>query len=128
MAQQIVKRGSKLFVMVEVAEWRRLERLARKAEAWADTVVLPEFPPADEHGNRPAVEYARVSIARKIIAGRTAAGLTQTELARRAGVRQETICRLESGKQSPTVRTVDKIDRVLQAALKRIEVSNKKGK
>jgi transcriptional regulator with XRE-family HTH domain len=64
------------------------------------------------------VAHARVSIARKIIAARTAAGLTQAELAKRAGIRQETICRLESGKHSPTVRTVDKIDRALNRAAK----------
>ena len=60
-----------------------------------------------------------MSIARSIVQERRAAGLTQEELARLAGVRQETICRLESGKHSPTVRTVAKIDRVLQAALKK---------
>ena len=80
---------------------------------------LPTFPPADEEGRRPALAFARVSIARSIIQERRAAGLTQEELARLAGVRQETICRLESGKHSPTVRTVAKIDRVLQAAVKK---------
>lgn len=89
---------------------------------------LPEYPAADAEGNRPAAEYARVSIARKIIRDRAAAGLTQQELARRAGVRQETISRLESGKHSPTVRTVDKIDRVLQAVLRKNRETNKKGK
>jgi len=46
------------------------------------------FPPADALGNRPAVAFARVSIARSIIAERKAAGLSQQELARRAGVRR----------------------------------------
>ncbi|MCE9553116.1 MAG: helix-turn-helix domain-containing protein [Planctomycetes bacterium] len=54
-----------------------------------------------------------------MIRQRKAAGLTQEELARRAGVRQETICRLESGKHSPTVRTVQRIERALARAAKR---------
>jgi len=60
-----------------------------------------------------------VSIARSLAQDRQAAGLSQQELARLAGVRQETISRIESGKHSPTVRTVEKIDRILQAALKK---------
>jgi ribosome-binding protein aMBF1 (putative translation factor) len=80
---------------------------------------LPDWPPADAEGNRPAVDFARVSIARSLAQDRQAAGLSQQELARLAGVRQETISRIESGKHSPTVRTVEKIDRILQAALKK---------
>ncbi len=118
MAEQVVTRNGKRFVIVEEREWRRLRRLAAKAEAPGET-LLPEYPPADAQGNRPAVAYARVSIARKIIEARRAAGLSQEELARRAGVRQETISRIESGKHSPTIRTVEKIDRVLSRGAKR---------
>ncbi|MBL8822759.1 MAG: helix-turn-helix transcriptional regulator [Planctomycetia bacterium] len=53
-------------------------------------------------------------MARNIMQRRQAAGLTQEELAKLAGVRQETISRLESGKHSPTLRTLEKLDRVLQ--------------
>ena len=109
------------YVLVEPAELRRLERLAAQAES----AGLPEFPPANAAGDRPAIEFARVSIARDIIRERKAAGLSQEELARLAGVRQETISRLESGKHSPTIRTVDKIDRALKRAAKR---TNKKGR
>jgi transcriptional regulator with XRE-family HTH domain len=35
-------------------------------------------------------------------------------LAELAGLRQETLSRLESGKHSPTVRTVEKIDQALK--------------
>jgi len=127
MSQQIVKRNGKRFVLVEEAELRKLRRLAAKATA-REPDELPEYPAADADGNRPAVEFARVSIARQLVQDRQAAGLTQQELARRAGVRQETISRLESGKHSPTVRTVDKIDRVLQAVLRKNQETNKKGK
>ncbi|HVC98652.1 MAG TPA: helix-turn-helix transcriptional regulator [Pirellulales bacterium] len=118
MLRQVVMRKGKRFVLVEERELRRLERLAGKAQE-ADESPLPAWPPADEQGRRPALAFARVSIARSIMEERRAAGLTQEELARLAGVRQETICRLESGKHSPTVRTVAKIDKVLQAALRK---------
>jgi len=97
-------------VAIEEAEFRRLERLARRAE----NPSLPSFPPADAKGNVPAFEYMQVSIARDIIKERRALGLSQLQLAELAGLRQETLSRLESGKHSPTVRTVDKIDRVLK--------------
>ncbi|MGH7135828.1 MAG: helix-turn-helix transcriptional regulator [Pirellulales bacterium] len=112
MPRQTVERNGKRFVLVEAGELRRLERLARAAAA--DDGELPALPAADNDGNRPAVEYMRASIARSIIQERRELGLTQEELARLAGVRQETICRLESAKHSPVVRTVEKIDRALK--------------
>src|SRR5437016_3819078 len=75
---------------------------------------LPAFPEPNADGNYPAIEFARVSIARKIIERRRALGISQQKLAELAGVRQETISRLESGKHSPTIRTVDKIDEALK--------------
>ena len=99
MARQTAERNGKRFVLVEVGELRRLARLARMAAA--EETELPPFPPADEEGNRPAVAYARASIARSIIQERRQLGLSQEELARLPGVRQETISRLESAKHSP---------------------------
>jgi DNA-binding XRE family transcriptional regulator len=99
------------FVLVAEDELKRLERIAAQADT--ARAVPPPFPPADARGNRPAAEYIQVSIARSIHRQRTALGLSQQELARLAGVRQETISRLESGKHSPTVRTVERIERVL---------------
>jgi DNA-binding XRE family transcriptional regulator len=113
MRRPTIERNGKRFALIDPMELRRLEQLAAKAQDGE----LPAWPPADSEGNRPAVEFARVSIARKIIEQRRALGISQQELARLAGVRQETISRLESGKHSPTIRTVDKID----AALQRIE-------
>lgn len=77
---------------------------------------LPPLPKPDRDGNYPALEYVRASIARDIIRERKALGLTQEELAKLSGVRQETICRLETGLHSPTGRTVEKIDRALKRA------------
>lgn len=119
MLREVVKRGGRRFVLVEERELTRLQRLAAKAEAREFDVEPPAWPPADAQGRRPALAFARVSIARSIIEERRAAGLTQGELAKRTGLREETICRLESGKHSPTVRTVAKIERVLQAAQKK---------
>jgi DNA-binding XRE family transcriptional regulator len=77
---------------------------------------LPPLPQADERGLFPAVATARVIIARQIIRGRKLAGWTQAELAARVGVRQETISRIETGKHSPGVKTMAKIDRALKKA------------
>jgi DNA-binding XRE family transcriptional regulator len=114
-AQTFVLEG-KPYVVLPRAEYERLSTLAKAAE-------LPPLPEADREGNYPAVEYARASLARKLIRDRVAAGLTQRELAKMAGVRVETLCRIETGKHTPSVPTVDKIDR----ALKRCSRSRGKG-
>jgi len=103
------------FVVLERTEYERLRALERSA----GEAALPPWPPADADGNRPALEFVRASIARDIIKERTALGLTQQELAKLAGIRQETLCRLETGKHVPNVRTVDKIDQALQRAERR---------
>ncbi len=82
--------------------------------------VRPAFPSRDAEGNYPAADTLRVILARQIIQRREAACWTQAELAAHAGVRQETLSRIESGKNAPNVATVDKIDR----ALRRAELSN----
>jgi ribosome-binding protein aMBF1 (putative translation factor) len=74
---------------------------------------LPPLPPRDEEGCRPAAEFIAATIARRLVTGRRAAGLSQDQLAKLAGIRQETLSRLESGKHSPTVRTLEKIERAL---------------
>ena len=75
---------------------------------------LPELPEPDSQGRRPAVAAARAIMARQLITERQEAGLSQAELAKRAGLRQETISRIESGKVTPTVRTMEAIDKVLR--------------
>ena len=119
--QTVVIRG-KRFVMVEEAKLRRLEEVANRAEC-----QLPPLPPPDAKGNRPALDYIRTSIARDIIRERRALGLTQERLAELAGLRQETLSRLESGKHSPTVRTVEKIDQALKQYAKANRRRQKRG-
>jgi len=68
----------------------------------------------DAKGNYPALEYARASLARKIIRGRAEAGLSQRKLAELAGISFENLCRIETGKHTPSVATIDKIDQALR--------------
>jgi DNA-binding XRE family transcriptional regulator len=119
MIRQMVRVNGKRYALVEPGELRRLERLAAKGEEGA----LPVWPASDAEGNMPAVAFARVSIARSIIDERRTLGLSQQELARLSGLRQETISRLESGKHSPTIRTVDKIDQALKRAARQQSAS-----
>ena len=113
MIRETVMVRGKRCVAIEETELRRLERIARRAES-----PLPPLPPANVKGNRPALEYLQVSIARDIIKERQSLGLSQVQLAELAGVRQETLSRIESGKHSPTVRTVEKIDQALKRYVK----------
>jgi DNA-binding XRE family transcriptional regulator len=92
------------------------ERDFKRLAAQAGDGGWPELPKADAQGNYPAVEYARASLARKIIKARRTAGLSQVELARRAGIRPETLNRIEKGKTTPDVATIAKIDRALETA------------
>ena len=113
MTTQVIQIKGERFVVIPEREYQRLQR--------DQDQPLPADPPTDKQGNMPAVEFSRAALARKIIQERTALGLTQQELAKKAGIRQETLSRLESGKHSPTLRTVDKIDAALQTARRQIE-------
>jgi DNA-binding XRE family transcriptional regulator len=75
--------------------------------------VMPTLPRTAKDGSVPAVEYARADIAREVVRRRIAAGMTQQELAKRVGVRPETISRLEGGKHLPRIETMERIDRAL---------------
>ena len=54
----------------------------------------------DKNGRVPALEYARISLARDLIRDRKAVGLSQQKLAALAGIRQETLSRIETGKHT----------------------------
>jgi len=75
--------------------------------------VMPPLPKRAKDGSVPALEFARANVAREVIRRRIAAGWTQQELARRVGVRAETISRLEAAKHVPRIETMERIDRVL---------------
>jgi DNA-binding XRE family transcriptional regulator len=99
--------GKRMVVLGE----EEYQRLLQKADEWE-----PLLPEPNAEGNYPAVEFARASLARKIIRHRRRLGLTQVELARRAAIRPETLNRVEQGKHSPSVPTIEKIDWALKAA------------
>ena len=103
-----LRRNGRQMVLLEESEY---DRLLQKADEWEP--LLPEPLP---NGNYPAVEYLRASLARKIIRARRRAGLTQVELARRAGIRPETLNRIEKGKSTPDTSTVEKLVRALERA------------
>ena len=105
---QVLTVAGRRFVLLPESDYRRLQEAAASGE--------PALPPADAQGNYPAVATLRALLARDLLRERHTLGLTQAELARRAGIRAETLNRLEQGKHSPSVRTVDKIDRALRAA------------
>jgi len=109
MSMQTVHLDGKSYVIIDREEYERLTALAKTAN-------LPALPQPDAEGNYPAVKYARATIARGIIRDRVEAGLTQRELAKRAGVRPETLCRIETGRHTPSVATIEKIDRALKRA------------
>lgn len=121
MATQTMMVDGKPYVLLPRDEYDRLTTLAKAAE-------LPPLPKPDADGNYPAVEYARASLARKIIRDRAAAGLTQRELAKLAGISFEHLCRIETGKHVPSVPTIDKIDRALRQASKPTRKGAKKGR
>ncbi len=97
------------FVLVPIAEYREFKR----------GLKMPP-PPVDAAGNVDAFAYTRASIARGIVKDRQALGLSQKELALRAGIRTEVLNRAERGVVVPSLRTLQKIETALvKAGLKR---------
>jgi len=107
-----IQLAGKRFVIVPEAEYDRL----RQAAAVIGDVEMPELPPRLPNGNYPAIQAVRVGLARKLIKRRWGARLTQAELARRAGIRAETINRIEKARVSADTATVTKIVRALEKA------------
>lgn len=106
-----LKLDGREYVVLARREYERLEGLARVAD-------MPRRLTADAVHEVPAVEYARDSIAREIVRRRVSAGVNQSQLARSAGVRVETLCRIETGKNTPSTATIAKLERALLAAEK----------
>ena len=115
MTMQTLTLDGREYVIIAKADW---DQFVARSEM-GDELVLPSLPQADADGNVDAIAYARASIARDVIQERRAVGLSQLELARLADVRQETISRIETGKQTVTRRTIGKIDKALLKARQR---------
>ena len=69
-----------------------------------------------EENLTPAFDIDRASLAEKLRRRRRAAGLSQAELARRAGVRAETLNRIERGHTEPDFTTIRKLVLAMNAA------------
>lgn len=112
MTVQTVTLDGKTYAILDAEEYQRLRALAQSAAE----EEFPPLPAADPSGHYPAVEYARASLALKIIRRRRAAGLTQAQLARRAGIRPETLNRIERARATPSVATALRITRAIEQA------------
>lgn len=77
---------------------------------------------ADEQALSPGFDMDRVSLAEKLVRRRRASGLSQVELARRAGVRPETLNRIERGHTTPDFATVRKLVLAMNAAEEQVPV------
>lgn len=91
----VVDIGGTPYVLIAKSDFDRLCRLAD---------ALP-----DDAGR-----FGRGSLGPDLRARRIKTGLTVTELARRAGIRLETLSRIENGHTDPSVRTVQSILRALE--------------
>ena len=87
-------------------------KLISLAEMKAEMMKDPEFAAAYAEAD------AEYSVIEAMIAARTAAGLTQAEVAARAGTTQSAIARLEGGSVSPTVETLRKYAKAVGKRLK----------
>ena len=121
---QRVEVGGKRFVFLPEVEYERLCHGAGEAVTMHDG-KMPALPKPDKHGRFPALQYARISLARDIIRDRNGVGLSQQRLADLAGVRQETLSRIETGRHTASERTVDKVMRAIEAERRRTRSKTK---
>ena len=72
--------------VVKQSQWKRLQPVVRTVQGGS----LPKLPESDSRGNNPTLPYAQAPLASRMIRRRKLTGLTQTDLARRAGIGPET--------------------------------------
>ncbi|CAN5878701.1 hypothetical protein BH23ACT8_BH23ACT8_10380 [soil metagenome] len=99
--------------MSNATPWRQVQAEALAAMTEAERA---EYDAAAEE------EEWRLQLAELVYNARTAAGLSQTELAHRAGTRQAVISAIENGGQVPTVRMLRRVARAIGGTL-RIEIA-----
>jgi DNA-binding XRE family transcriptional regulator len=110
----VIRRTTMNGKRVVVLEEREFERLLQRADEWE-----PAMPEPDERGLYPARETMAVIQARDIIRARRKLGLSQAELARLAGIRVETLNRIENARNKPNLATIEKIDRALRRSARK---------
>ena len=77
------------------------------------------MPARDSRGNVDAIAYARASIARSLIQERQAAGLSQAELARAAGMDRATLNRIERAKVTLDEATYRRLQKAMKTRASR---------
>jgi len=105
-----IEKNGTTYVLVPREAWQKIA---------SGEIVMPELPEADAAGNRPALEFMRVVIARGIIRDRLAKGWSQAELARQSGVRVEIVNRIEKARVTADETTLKRLDKALKAARKK---------
>lgn len=89
----------------------KLSELTTHQEVLADALRDPKF----------RAEWQRTALARglaiQVIRYRARHDLSQTELARRLGMKQPAVARLESGEHNPTIETLIRLARELEMEL-----------
>jgi DNA-binding XRE family transcriptional regulator len=102
-AKQVTVKGKRMVILDEA----EFERLLVEADLFE-----PLVPGPNADGNY-SLDSIRMSLALRIVRHRRKAGLTQAELARRAGIRPVLLNRIEHGHVDAGERTIEKIDKVL---------------
>jgi transcriptional regulator with XRE-family HTH domain len=109
---QAVQLDGQRYVILRESVFRQLCRQAG--------VSSPSPAPAGEPLDR-RLEIDRMSLAERLVDRRRAAGLSQVALARRAGIRPETLNRVERGKTTPDFTTVRKLVGAMNATERLLE-------
>ena len=86
-------------------------KLVAQAGVGREPLALPK---PGSPGNYHTAEYTKALQARNIILARLAVGLNQEDLARRAGIRPESLNRIEKGRTMPHRSTMAKLERALR--------------
>ena len=94
-------------------EGKRYYLLDEKEYLGIKAQKLPRLPGKDDTGGIPAVPYVRALIASRIVESRKKRGWSQAELARRAGIRAETLNRIEKCHRSADPASIDKLEAAL---------------
>jgi DNA-binding XRE family transcriptional regulator len=97
---QLLELGGVRYVIVRESAF---DYLCKQAHVkWQELRVHKE-------GLKPGLDLDGPSLAEKLVRRRVASGLSQAELARRAGIRPETLNRIERGRTTPDFATVRKL-------------------
>ena len=98
---EVVSLDGVKYAVVRESVFRELCRRAKVESAGRRT--------ADAHQATELAELDRESLTRRLTDRRKRAGLSQAELARRAGIRAETLNRVERGRTTPDFSTIRKL-------------------